>query len=238
MFHLLVSVRKRLAKNEIDKRTETHLEHPKYSNVFAPHEAGYDSLLTAKVLIRLSTKLEVAGTYLANQEPSEPSDDEFYYTASEGGGVRLAPSEVPQRSSMAVEIGDADGSTAHSVSSMQDAESDCKTVKKKRRRRRRKAKRSKEVLEEVVEQSAFSHTTRFDLLGDLPNDDQSDNEVLDEAPEHQFVESESFVEETNGPCKPKRSDLMPPFDSPFWKVYGNKLRVFGTVENVCHLAMP
>ena len=29
--------------------------------------------------------------------------------------------------------------------------------------------------------------------------------------------------------------LMPSFDSDFWKVYGNKLRVFGTREELCDL---
>lgn len=31
------------------------------------------------------------------------------------------------------------------------------------------------------------------------------------------------------------SDLMPPFGSDFWAVYGNKLRVYGTEEGVCKL---
>lgn len=30
--------------------------------------------------------------------------------------------------------------------------------------------------------------------------------------------------------------LMPPFGTDFWRVYRNKLRVFGTTEGVCHLA--
>lgn len=32
--------------------------------------------------------------------------------------------------------------------------------------------------------------------------------------------------------------LLPPWDTDFWRVYGNKLRVFGTVEEVCDLTSP
>lgn len=34
----------------------------------------------------------------------------------------------------------------------------------------------------------------------------------------------------------QRPEMMPPFDSRFWKTYGNKLRVFGTVEGLCDLS--
>jgi hypothetical protein len=35
--------------------------------------------------------------------------------------------------------------------------------------------------------------------------------------------------------EPKLDSLMPPFTSDFWKVYANKLRVFGTVESMLDL---
>ena len=63
----------------------------------------------------------------------------------------------------------------------------------------------------------FANTAMFDSLLDLPNDmDRAGNRTPTPEPEPQFV-------------------MMPPFDSHFWEVYGNKLRVNGTVEGVCNL---
>ena len=44
--------------------TEFHKDHPNYDLRTAHHEAGYDSYLTAKVLIRKSAELESSGTYI------------------------------------------------------------------------------------------------------------------------------------------------------------------------------
>ena len=35
------------------------------------------------------------------------------------------------------------------------------------------------------------------------------------------------------PQKSEKRSMMPPADSPFWSKYGNKLRVNGTIEEVC-----
>ena len=44
--------------------SEIHNDHPKYDSRTAYHEAGYDSYLTARVLIRKSAELESSGTYV------------------------------------------------------------------------------------------------------------------------------------------------------------------------------
>ena len=78
--------------------------------------------------------------------------------------------------------------------------------------------------------SVFSHPTKFDLLGEL----SSDEDLID-----LFEPSRSpkKVSKTNGVGAPQTAQtaftMMPPFDDPFWSVYGNKLRVNGTVEGVC-----
>ncbi|KAG9579177.1 CAF1-domain-containing protein, partial [Aureobasidium melanogenum] len=64
----------------------THEQYNKYTNTTAFHEAGYDSMLTAEVAVRLSAKLELAGNYdhdeLQNTIPPTPPDVDV-------GGVQL-----------------------------------------------------------------------------------------------------------------------------------------------------
>ena len=43
----------------------------------------------------------------------------------------------------------------------------------------------------------------------------------------------SLNDQRPSPPKGERRLMMPPADHPFWSVYGNKLRVNGTVEEVC-----
>jgi len=58
------------------------------------HEAGYDSYLTARIMILLSAKLEAEGTYVEETKQQQPlSDDEIYLTLpEESGGVSLRQS--------------------------------------------------------------------------------------------------------------------------------------------------
>jgi poly(A)-specific ribonuclease len=62
-------------------------------------------------------------------------------------------------------------------------------------------------------QSKFAHQNLFDTL----TEDTDGPEELDE------------------PSDDDHAKLIPSFSSPVWKVYGNKLRVFGTSERVCAL---
>ncbi|KAL8791739.1 MAG: hypothetical protein Q9195_005677 [Heterodermia aff. obscurata] len=50
-----------------------HENHGKYFSNTAAHEAGYDSFQTAKAFLRLSTKLEKAGTYVDAPIEQPPS---------------------------------------------------------------------------------------------------------------------------------------------------------------------
>jgi poly(A)-specific ribonuclease len=62
-------------------RIHMHKLHSKYAEQEAFHEAGYDSYLTARVMILLSAKLEAAGSYV-RENPSE-SESDSYHTAVE-----------------------------------------------------------------------------------------------------------------------------------------------------------
>ncbi len=68
--------------------------HEKYALDSPMHEAGFDSFLTAKVLIRLATQV---GADTPEEEEEEEDDGEMYVMASEDGGVPLdggAPSQA------------------------------------------------------------------------------------------------------------------------------------------------
>lgn len=110
---------------------------------------------------------------------------------------------------------------------------------KKRSHKTRKA-RSEPV------QSAFSHPGMFDLLSfDGENGSESSESV------HEGVEDAAggvplpkqmagLALEDKGEQIPEGEALsvMPPWESDFWNVYGNKLRVNGTQEGICYLVRP
>jgi large subunit ribosomal protein L46 len=63
--------------------------------------------------------------------------------------------------------------------------------------------------------------------------------LLDPAPEdtdsfgsHEVLEENSLAEAKR---KAKKGLLIPRGDFQFWKIYGNRLRVFGSEERVCHI---
>ena len=208
----------------------------KHGNYFcsnAAHEAGFDSYLTAKVLIRLATKLEAAGTYVeapapcpafgsgpgfaggyARGSPAVVSSDEDYFTPDEGG-VRINGNYHSTRT----RVSDSNSGGVPVLDNLNLQENNVQTYptgfKGKSARKIRKAKLEDEA-------TRFAHKGKFkgmfDLLRDLPTDMDGSIEVFEVAepppPEHL---------------------MMPPFDSHFWEVYGNKLRVNGTLEGVCNL---
>ena len=127
----------------------------KYDGNEAFHEAGYDSYLTALVVIRLSAKLESDGVYVERVDntaaDSEQTSAVSLSDQSPGPGSLLSSGFL-------------------------------------------KAKEGISLLAPSV------------LGWNQPDAEKSDTRD------------------------------MPPFDGDFWRVYGNKLRMFGTVERVIHLA--
>lgn len=210
------------------------------------HEAGYDSLLTAEVAIRLSAKLEAQGSSIdeaaAVTTPEEgggvkingvgadkaTSSDELTSTSSVVNGVKsllLAPFKVLDPK-------------GQSSDEDEDAPTTVTTQKTKK-------KKGKKCTQAAVAGGRFAHSTAFSSLQDAP----SENDVLqfDDLPTSDMVTANtdgatpaSEVQDGPGiqgsrrPTKEERQSmkLMPRFDSDFWKVYGNKLRVFGSQEGV------
>lgn len=219
--------------------TETHIEHTKYISAQPAHEAGFDSFLTAKVLIRLSAKLEAAGHYVDEYVTMPLSEDDAYQTAPEEGGVPLntinAPSTPKPVSHQKIRVpkgqrpnsSDSDSQGVSIVDKAPTSTNGSVSVSTEKKPNTSPSKKS-------PKQSAFSHAGRFDLLSDLSSDEDaavaSVTAVLTPTragPQHHHYRKVSPPEQ--------KFTMMPTWDSDFWRVYGNKLRVNGTAEGICEL---
>lgn len=139
-----------LLHKQLTPRLLSHPDHPKYVAQVAAHEAGYDSFVTARVMVRLSAKLDLELDSATEVNKTSQSDDED--EDSEDGGVPLN-----------LKAG------------------------------------------------------RFDILMRRASEDGGAHRMPGDIK------------------KDKSMTFIPPFKSEFWDIYGNKLRVFGTLEEVCDL---
>ncbi|KAI9702583.1 MAG: hypothetical protein M1836_001063 [Candelina mexicana] len=220
-------------RSQIVPLIATHPHHTKYAFSAAAHEAGYDSLLTANVLIRLSSKLEASGTWVEGIE--EPNQ----VTALEA--LRLLSSDAD----------DEDPSAPESSEQSQNP----KTAPRKKKTKPKKKKKTKVVAKTrtLTESSSSSGNppplTPAQRLAPPPGSPTNQRysvakgriasvfahpSVYDVLAEDNGEEPETLAEPMPLPAHDTVT-LMPPFTSDFWRVYGNKLRVFGTVEGVCDL---
>ncbi|KAL8941848.1 MAG: hypothetical protein Q9211_001656 [Gyalolechia sp. 1 TL-2023] len=191
---------------------ELHPQHSKYEFEKFAHEAGFDSYLTAQVLIRLSATLDSSGLHLdENKDGLLDNDEESYFTPPEerspeerspaegGDGVLLDFEALPVHLSISTD------KSSHS--------------------------RIEPSYIPASTRSAFSHATAFDLLGDIPLDE--DPVTLTLQPEKTAVQRSKKQEKRKKKADKEIDRRMPAWESPFWAAYGNKLRVNGTVEGVC-----
>ncbi|KAF2144217.1 uncharacterized protein K452DRAFT_285466 [Aplosporella prunicola CBS 121167] len=273
---------------------ETHGAHRKYHTHEAFHEAGYDSFLTANIMVRLSAKLSAAGTYLSEVKPKtgRDTDDEAYETASDGdggggGGVALSAAQAIPPGNAAASTGLLTASTeaktrlltpaiappvlASQTSAPAAPASTTSTKESRRKEKKLRKKKEKKAAKATAtaaaatkdtaktESSRFSTQNLYDQLAALSANDDGESHSEEDgdvgadaaaaaaAPHHHppnaggwdtapvLVDGTTYyVPKVEVEAKEPMA-LMPPFESPFWGVYGNKLRVFGTVESVCAL---
>ncbi|KAL8935957.1 MAG: hypothetical protein Q9216_005173 [Gyalolechia sp. 2 TL-2023] len=186
---------------------ELHPQHSKYAFEKFAHEAGFDSYLTAQILIRLSATLDSSGIHLGeNTDGPLDNDDESYFTPPEarspdegGGGVVIDVNALP----------------AHLLQPKNDSS----------------LSRVQPSYISPQARSTFSHATAFDLLGDIPMDE--DLITLTLQPEKTERPKSKKQEKRKKRADKEIGRRIPAWESSFWGVYGNKLRVNGTVEGVC-----
>lgn len=226
----------------------THADHSKYQDAEAFHEAGYDSLLTATIMLRLAAKL--------GEERKEQVSP-------------LQPARLPDEHSTKPALStpdflrDGQEKVNHPVPLPPAAE----LIQVKSQSKKKKSKQAKKQSTPTNSASARRFQTKniFDSLRSLASNPEtststSTDSSADEAPAQPPQDSQAstwpaekgdeaagswanevFVQDTTGwvpieQVQRKPMELIPSFDSAFWKEFGNKLRVFGTQEAVLRIA--
>ena len=197
--------------------TETPLEHSNYLSGSPFHEAGFDSFTTAKVLIRLSTRIEEAAK--GNESPR--SEDEVYHSASEDGIFLSDLNEILAKKSV----------------SNEDALDPRKHIDHGSRNSAKREAPSKAQAPSEVQAALDRQATLFRELGLDDQDPQSgtqrnDSPHTSNSP-YSLLQGTNFDDDAGPESPPVMHTMMPPGTSPFWTRFGNKLRVNGTVEEVC-----
>jgi poly(A)-specific ribonuclease len=194
----LSELNENLAKKAIPK-ISIHPQHSKYITQKIEHEAGYDSLLTAQVFIRLSAQLRDGGVDLPQQKSTKGAQD---------------TSNLQQTYQEVASDAYAEGRLQTTSGSAQ------KTFEQKSRPSSTGSPKAPTT--RVL-------GTRFDLL--------EIEEAIDEVDSNIPIDDRRL---SLGPTdsvevmqKAASGELIPRLGAEFWKVYGNKLRVFGTLERVC-----
>lgn len=207
------------------------------------HEAGYDSLLTATIMLRLATKLNVE--HVKQSIPQNSSN------VSEKDSFKSAKSNIDDADDF-VRDGREKITAPIPLPPLEKSHTkDEAQTKKKQRNNRRKNKKNKSSPEET--QRRFQTKNIFDNLRDMSNNpDEADlsstedhdtlpPEYTEESTEQNSWQGEVYIQDTTGwvPIEKAERDAMemiPPFESDFWKGFGNTLRVFGTEEAVLKIA--
>jgi poly(A)-specific ribonuclease len=189
----------------------THADYSKYHMTQAFHEAGYDSLLTATIFLRLAAKLGVDSQTTDIQEAiSEASFktavDNFHELVIDGREHVQEPVSLPP-----MEKSPASGSA------------------KNRKRRKNKGNQGTTKTGDA----RFASLNKFDSL--VPGESTSSEES---APGDWLDPSTS--QNAPHPIEARQRqpmELIPPFDdTKFWSTFGNRLRVFGTQETMLEIA--
>ncbi|KAI1957004.1 hypothetical protein LOZ58_005926 [Ophidiomyces ophidiicola] len=175
-------------------------KYTKYMGCKVPHEAGYDSLVTARVFLRLVAHINTQEADALSKDSYLNENQSINETRLHSSIMRPSPAKYADKlmlSPVAEEI---------------------------------KRKKSEPV---SVSKLAFAHRTIYDTLDQL-NDDGSDSSFCGSS----FENSTTFTTSGGDPMiefKIEKGELLPRLDNEFWKIYGNKLRVFGTAERFCEL---
>ncbi|KAK7514655.1 ribonuclease H-like domain-containing protein [Phyllosticta citriasiana] len=262
----------------------THPNHYKYHGSSTLHEAGYDSFLTAIIMVRLSAKLESEGTYLQEmttpprgvevgrqhlEQSSLSSAAPGVVAASKGlltttleSITKILSARTNEEANPDIRCAPAvDASTRTRPQAQDNAAAGMPNVedmtlankagaagkkKKKKNRKRKKEKKREEERDtksaEARNETRYSSQNPYDQLANVDSEFNEEDEGFDEVDtlESQGKWDEVQTKAEQAPLAIEMGQrepmaLMPRFESDFWSVYGNKLRVFGTVESVWKL---
>jgi poly(A)-specific ribonuclease len=226
----------------------THPDHSKYQEKEAFHEAGYDSLLTATIMIRMAAKLG--------------AEREKRSTQSDAPRNKVSPQAKGANSHIQDSIRDGREKVFKPVPLPPVANPTSPVPTPLTGRQKRKNKKKNKPSPET----RFQTKNIFDSLREMsinPEDD-ADNVSRSLSPESEpaidFNDAENpttwedqpateagnwaneiYVQDKSGWVPIEQSErhameLIPKFDDAFWSEFGNTLRVFGTEEAVLKIA--
>ncbi|KAI9845244.1 MAG: hypothetical protein M1837_004999 [Sclerophora amabilis] len=226
---------------------ETHIAHQRYLMKDMSHEAGYDSFLTAKILIKLASNINAEGTVAL---PISDSEGE-----SPRGGVLLRP-PFSQTTDRKARYALDPSLESHSRVPNQEASlctDETLDPTKRTALRPNRASKAKKATRKT-KNTKFGSAGMFDSLTDLPTDEEevdwsthqmhpiaveqnsaSKKSKMKSAKVSNTAEEDWSSKEAQHDSGRALSPLIPPFDDIFWQFFGNKLRVFGTQEGICDL---
>lgn len=187
---------------------EIQPHHSKYNTQEINHEAGYDSLLTAQVFIKLSAQLRDGGV---SKQPGKssltPARSQIVEDIRLGGGRGKPTQPRVSDNDLKTTVPSANNGTPRTLPA------DLKPI----------VHGSSEGSSKLR-----GYRTRFDLL-----EVQESSEVPEDTPPEEAKVSLRSDGSEDVALKVRNGELIPRLDAEFWKVYGNRLRVFGTEERVC-----
>lgn len=218
----------------------THEDHAKYNDTEAFHEAGYDSLLTATIMLRLSAKLSAEQSKSnGGDERSEakPHQEPRLSREASEGGVKLPTTNDEDF------IADGQEKVTHPVPvppPFTPAPPNSKKHNKKKNKKKTKTKNT-------TQPTPFHTPNPFDNLRALSLDASSEDDETPSNPSQPATETnghwsdEIFVQDKSGwvaipEVDRRRMEVIPGWDAEFWTEFGNRLRVFGTEERVVKIA--
>lgn len=212
-------------------------EHSKYVTEEHHHEAGYDSYLTARIMILLSAKLEAAGTYVEDETTLSPRSS----NATSPPTTPSKKNETPGTSLVSALM--------NSTKAMQIDDTTASKTPSPMAKSRYASRTMFDALESTSDNQeastiaganfALNPTARpfpIAATGDGAADSPGGSSGKKSSSSRKSKEMKS--PKGKGKVAEKEPVLdaqMPPFNTDFWRLYANRLRVFGTVEGLLDL---
>lgn len=182
-------------------------EHTKYNSGTPLHEAGYDSMITARVFLRLTSQLSEKGEHLVDNADT------------------ITERSLETKNA----VGDKNTSECPSISFSSSFTSGV-VIREQVSSEVVGPNRLTETIDTKERRVAVAHATRFDILADQNDEDANSVDT--------GVDEDAFVTSGGDPIiisKIREGHLIPRLDDKFWRVYGNKLRLFGIDQKFCQL---
>ncbi|KAJ4314335.1 hypothetical protein N0V94_006495 [Neodidymelliopsis sp. IMI 364377] len=229
----------------------THEDHSKYNEKEAFHEAGYDSLLTATIMLRLSAKLGAERSGQDEQdEQNEQAEQNKQNERNEPSKSTTSSSPPPAHTPSELDGGIAlpsDREDLQSPTPIPPLSSDFVPAPATKKNPRKSKKKSKSKTKKIDDKTNFTTTNPFATLDTLtldssPSPTPSEPPTTTTADHPNSWANEIFTQDTTGwvsipALSWQRMERIPDLgNAAFWAEFGNRLRVFGTVEREVSIA--